>query len=428
MKEDKKTLTLYGSFLGGYDADAKDSLWEKQSNLFRSFWKSKIMVLNDKELDDSEIDEIVRILDKSGKGSTPSSEAVAKAMIAQGAWRRMFREIKNDVKYSTLLNNIFTESDLGKKASLIDQLYKLNENNKNNLTGPSGNAVNTMLAAWDSAKNLSVVSLYDRKKVVDYFEFKDAPNFETDTIGKRTVFSNNAIITGFQALGINASARTISRFLYSPNIKHEWKIDVQVSEVKKGKVEVSIPDDSSITSTSVKDKKPRESIKMQALLASIGEKMGLEIWIPKNDRGLVMEYWHPKEKSLLSKLPLNYDSATMGTIEWIDVLWIHGRSIERAFEVEHTTSIYSGILRMADLKALQPNLDIKTYIVAPSERREDVFRELTRPVFSLLEGKPLSEFCSYISYDSLQELEKHPYLEHTRPEVVDEYAERAAID
>jgi hypothetical protein len=39
-------------------------------------------------------------------------------------------------------------------------------------------------------------------------------------------------------------------------------------------------------------------------------------------------------------------------IERIDVLWLKGRSIKRAFEVEHTTSIYSGILRMADLLAL----------------------------------------------------------------------------
>ncbi|WAC12526.1 hypothetical protein [Dyadobacter pollutisoli] len=62
---------------------------------------------------------------------------------------------------------------------------------------------------------------------------------------------------------------------------------------------------------------------------------------------------------------LNYDTITLRTIENIDVLWIKGRSIVRAFEVEHTTSIYSGILRMADLMALQPNLDIGAHIVAP---------------------------------------------------------------
>lgn len=69
----------------------------------------------------------------------------------------------------------------------------------------------------------------------------------------------------------------------------------------------------------------------------------------------------------------------------------------RAFEIEHTTAIYSGILRMADLLALQPNMDIRLNIIAPSERREKVFQELRRPVFSLLERGPLSESCSFIS-------------------------------
>ena len=57
----------------------------------------------------------------------------------------------------------------------------------------------------------------------------------------------------------------------------------------------------------------------------------------------------------------------------------------RAFEIEHTTAIYSGLLRMADLLALQPNMDIRLHIVAPAERRERVLREIRRPVFSLLD-------------------------------------------
>jgi len=43
---------------------------------------------------DTEIDDNVRILDRSGKGNTKDSEAVARAMIGRGAWRRMFNEIK----------------------------------------------------------------------------------------------------------------------------------------------------------------------------------------------------------------------------------------------------------------------------------------------------------------------------------------------
>jgi hypothetical protein len=57
-------------------------------------------------------------------------------------------------------------------------------------------------------------------------------------------------------------------------------------------------------------------------------------------------------------------------VDAIGVLWLRGTAIERAFEVEHTTSIYSGILRTADLLALQPNMAIDLHIVAPEDHRE----------------------------------------------------------
>jgi predicted RNA-binding protein len=171
----------------------------------------------------------------------------------------------------------------------------------------------------------------------------------------------------------------------------------------------------------------RESIKIQSRLAEIGAKMGLTVWLPKADRGLVLKEWTPKAKELLDVLPLNYDEPTLKTIEQIDVLWLKKRSIVRAFEVEHTTSVYSGILRMADLLALQPNMDIRLHIVAPAARRDKVFQELTRPVFSLLERGPLSDTCTYLSYDSVKDLSQVKHLEHLSDSVLDEYAEEADL-
>lgn len=169
----------------------------------------------------------------------------------------------------------------------------------------------------------------------------------------------------------------------------------------------------------------RESIRMQALLADIGSRMGMQIWLPRSDRSLVLGEWRGDHAPPLERLPLNYDDTTLRTIEQIDVLWLKGRSIVRAFEVEHTTSIYSGILRMADLLALQPNMDIRLHLVAPPARREKVFQELRRPVFSLLDRGPLSESSTYLSYESLRELGEQPHLAHLSPSVLDEYAEDA---
>jgi hypothetical protein len=195
-----------------------------------------------------------------------------------------------------------------------------------------------------------------------------------------------------------------------------------------GVVAVSVPEDRQESAASVlpQEAEIRESAKIQALLAKIGAGMGMTIWLPKADRTAVLHEWKPGSGVLLDVLPLNYDETTLKTIEQIDVLWLKRRSIVRAFEVEHTTSVYSGILRMADLLALQPNMDIRLHIVAPAARREKVFQELTRPVFSLLERGPLSGLCSYISYDSVKDIGSQKHLSHLSDSVLDEYAEEAS--
>src|SRR3990172_7906732 len=191
-----------------------------------------------------------------------------------------------------------------------------------------------------------------------------------------------------------------------------------------GEVSVSIPEDSDFEPSGEKDEQViRESIRIQSLLAQIGEKMGFNVWLPNNDRSRVMREWKPAEGVLLEVLPLNYDLVTLKTIEQIDVLWLKRRSIVRAFEVEHTTSVYSGILRMADLLALQPNMDIKLHIVAPGSRREKVFQELQRPVFSLLDKAPLSELCPFISYDSVESLAEERHIHHLSDSVLEDYEE-----
>jgi len=192
-------------------------------------------------------------------------------------------------------------------------------------------------------------------------------------------------------------------------------------------VTVSIPENEETPTTTVTQQQStqRDSIKIQALLAEIGERMNLKIWIPRSDRQRVLEVWTPKTQFLLEQLPLNYDDKTLKTIENIDVLWIRGRSIVRAFEVEHTTSIYSGILRMADLMALQPNLNISAHIVAPIDRKDKVLQEISRPVFAFLEKGPLLESCTFVSYESIQELSKEKRLEYMTDTVLEEYAEYA---
>ncbi len=189
-------------------------------------------------------------------------------------------------------------------------------------------------------------------------------------------------------------------------------------------VTVTVPGGSEADRTT-DEKAIRESFHIQGLLARIGKQMGFSIWLPKRDRAGVLKDWKPADSVLVESLPLNYDDTTIKTIEQIDVIWLKKRAIVRAFEVEHTTAVYSGILRMADLLALQPNMDINLHIVAPEARREKVFQEIQRPVFSLLDRAPLSECCTFISYDKLEQLAREKHLGHLSDSVLDEYIEEA---
>jgi hypothetical protein len=212
-----------------------------------------------------------------------------------------------------------------------------------------------------------------------------------------------------------------------PVDQDEWKRAFvrQVNRPDKDTpVPVTVPDDEETVSL-VEAQSVRESLQIQAMLARCGERMGFRIWLPVNDRTSVVELWKPESGSLLERLPLNYNLTTLETIERIDVLWLRGSSIARAFEVEHTTAVYSGILRMADLLALLPNMDIKLHIVAPESRKEKVFKEIQRPVFAYLDRGPLRECCTFISYDSVRELLELPHLSHMADSVLEEYAEEA---
>ena len=218
---------------------------------------------------------------------------------------------------------------------------------------------------------------------------------------------------------------------YEPGLRERWSRDRKIKTVE-GEVTVTVPSDDDEPedreAIEIEPKPPeaRQSIKIQSKLAEIGAILGFKIWIPRADRGRVEESILPSMRvSLLDELPMNYNNATLATIEQIDVLWITKRgSISRAFEVEHTTAVYSGLLRMADLLALQPNMDIHLHIVAPDERRDKVFREMHRPVFTLLERGPLSKSCTFISYESIYAIADLKHLSHTHDTIIAEYEEK----
>jgi hypothetical protein len=131
----------------------------------------------------------------------------------------MFYEFRADEKLAALTNRIFETDNLREKAVLIDELYVLNTGKRNFLTGPSANVINTFLAAYDPFKNVSVVSLKDRRKLIEFLEIPVPFDWEKAPIGTRIVESNAILYDGLRAAGIPGSARTVSRLCYTKPVK-----------------------------------------------------------------------------------------------------------------------------------------------------------------------------------------------------------------
>jgi hypothetical protein len=168
---------------------------------------------------------------------------------------------------------------------------------------------------------------------------------------------------------------------------------------------VALPEAEDETDEPVEAAPASEHTEIQALLARMGRAMGHDVFIARNDRN---RDWHGKPLAelpgVVDRLPTHFNDATDKVVELIDVLWLDDNAVAAAFEVERSTVIYSGLLRMSDLLVMQPNLDIPIFLVAPEDRRERVLREVNRPSFKAMKTKkPLYRTCRFISFESLRE-------------------------
>lgn len=133
----------------------------------------------------------------------------------------------------------------------------------------------------------------------------------------------------------------------------------------------------------------------QTLLGAIGIAKGHDVWVPLNDR-VKLDWSVADPFDCRAELPYGFE-ASVGVLREVDVIWIHKGSNElRAlFEVEHSTPIYSGLLRFNDIHLLAPNLRLRFSIVANDYRRSAFVRQLNRPTFRV---SGLHEMCTFLKY------------------------------
>ncbi len=207
-----------------------------------------------------------------------------------------------------------------------------------------------------------------------------------------------------------------------------WRRPKTYESKKLGPVTVPDEEKKVVPSEPQVDKTTHEEI--QWLLLKLGSDLGLDVWVAKNDRnkgfgGMSFE----GIPGLRKELPRQFDDATNRTIELIDVLWLQGEAIAAAFEVEHTTAIYSGLLRMSDLVSMQPNIKLDLYLVAPDDRHDKVVSEINRPTFARLKP-PLPKICKFIPYSELKRKveQVRAVVRYLKPDFINEIAESCEPD
>jgi hypothetical protein len=149
------------------------------------------------------------------------------------------------------------------------------------------------------------------------------------------------------------------------------------------------------------EKSPTEHTEIQWRLIRLGNKANFDVWVPSADQP--KEYDGNKFKDFVIKT-FQESIDVPSYIKNIDTVWKLGYSIKSAFEIEHSTSIYSGILRLSDLRSLTPNSTYPLFIVANSERKNKVFEQLRRPTFSN-EYLALDKCVKYLSYNAVRKLD-----------------------
>lgn len=139
---------------------------------------------------------------------------------------------------------------------------------------------------------------------------------------------------------------------------------------------------------------------MQFRLLTVGKALGYDVISASNDRS---KSHNGKNFSFLSlpcfpKMEINKD--TYNTIGLIDIVWFEKGTNKPicAFEVEKSTSIYSGILRLTDLAYSFTESEQHLYIVLPNNREKEVVMQLSRPSIKSSQTK-----IQYILFSDLRE-------------------------
>jgi hypothetical protein len=155
--------------------------------------------------------------------------------------------------------------------------------------------------------------------------------------------------------------------------------------------------DRSLSATELRAALNLSHSQVQTLLACVGSLKGYDVFVPTCDVGR-LDWSLTGRFQVLEDIPSGFEPVR-SVLSEIDVAWVEGgrNTIAALYEVEHSTTVYSGLLRFNDMLLTNPN--VSRFAIVSNDARRGLFaRQLFRPTFR---KSGLSELCSFLEYGNV---------------------------
>jgi hypothetical protein len=251
-----------------------------------------------------------------------------------------------------------------------------------------------------------VGEVYDSPEIAEYiwgekggrliFTINDFQEISVDPteVNRMLGYKESYIPMGFS----RPSEEAISNLLQSFNSIEEAYQSIRVSEEDE-----SSSKKKKETSKDELSEDNRTHTEIQALIIELGHKHGYDVYVAKNDQSRIYEGEELGSECIDNLNLTGFSKSALNIIEYVDVIWLKDDYIVQMFEIESTTSIYSGILRMTDFVVKVPNLAVEMNIVASRDDEKRVRREMNRPTFKQIMEKSTHNSLNYISFEEVRE-------------------------
>jgi type II restriction enzyme len=183
----------------------------------------------------------------------------------------------------------------------------------------------------------------------------------------------------------------------------EKKTNLAISEIPVQSVSYDLVLPSAIENAEIDVNIARRHTQIQIALYLIGLHLGFRTWIAQNDKGIIYNDKPLIEQNgivrTLQDEPMVYphDGAVQAGL-FIDCIWFQNHKLMPAvMEVEHSTGVTSGLVRMLNFQTTLPRFSTRYVVVAPDDDRQCVIKEANKDIF-----KPLNVL--YFPYSAVEEM------------------------